>query len=53
MSVKIPGLMTLDNNRLTLMFSHKRRKCVFLSGTGGMNHGTKARLPDGSGANSR
>ena len=39
--------------RPTLTFSHKLRKCVSPPDAGGMNHGTDARLRDGSGANSR
>ena len=37
----------------TVMFSPNSRLWVFPSGARGTNQGTDARLPDGSGANSR
>ena len=37
----------------TMMFSPNCRQCVFPADAEGMNQGTDARLPDGSGTNSR
>ena len=44
---------TKDFCRPTMMFSHNCRQSVSQSSIEGMNQGTYASLPDGSGTNSR